>query len=132
MGQLTLVPPSSRAGGGNGARIETGSYVGTGTYGSSNPCSLTFGFEPKLVFITGWSGRSSDNRYQLTMQNPAACAVSFADSSQQGTNNLTWTANGVEWYCSYGSSGTTTGTTRADAEGQMNQSDVTYYYVAIG
>lgn len=23
-------------------RIATGSYVGTGTYGSSNPCSLTF------------------------------------------------------------------------------------------
>lgn len=25
-----------------GAKIETGSYVGTGTYGASNPCSLTF------------------------------------------------------------------------------------------
>ena len=24
------------------ARIQTGSYVGTGTYGASNPCSLTF------------------------------------------------------------------------------------------
>ena len=23
-------------------RIQTGSYVGTGTYGESNPCSLTF------------------------------------------------------------------------------------------
>lgn len=27
-----------------GAKIETGSYVGTGTYGSANPCSLTFSF----------------------------------------------------------------------------------------
>lgn len=27
----------------NGAvKIQTGSYVGTGTYGASNPCSLTF------------------------------------------------------------------------------------------
>ena len=26
------------------ARIQTGSYVGTGTYGASNPCSLTFDF----------------------------------------------------------------------------------------
>ena len=25
-------------------RIATGSYVGTGTYGASNPCSLTFPF----------------------------------------------------------------------------------------
>lgn len=32
---------------------ETGSYIGTGTYSSSNPNSLTFGFEPKLVFISG-------------------------------------------------------------------------------
>ena len=24
------------------AKIQTGSYVGTGTYGASNPCSLTF------------------------------------------------------------------------------------------
>lgn len=24
------------------AKIQTGSYVGTGTYGSSNPCTLTF------------------------------------------------------------------------------------------
>ena len=24
------------------AKIQTGSYVGTGTYGESNPCSLTF------------------------------------------------------------------------------------------
>ena len=25
------------------AKIQTGSYVGTGTYGADNPCSLTFG-----------------------------------------------------------------------------------------
>ncbi|MFQ8983489.1 MAG: hypothetical protein ACLR6W_04590 [Evtepia sp.] len=29
-------------------RIATGSYVGTGTYGSSNPCSLTSLFHPSL------------------------------------------------------------------------------------
>lgn len=32
-------------------KIETGSYVGTGTYGSSNPNSLTFGFQPKIIII---------------------------------------------------------------------------------
>ena len=32
------------------ARIQTGSYVGTGTYGASNPCSLTFDFmQTKLI-----------------------------------------------------------------------------------
>lgn len=34
-----------------GAKIATGSYVGTGTYGSSNPCSLTFDFPPRLFIM---------------------------------------------------------------------------------
>lgn len=33
------------------AKIEVGSYVGTGTYGSMNKTSLTFGFVPKFVLI---------------------------------------------------------------------------------
>ena len=32
-------------------KIATGSYTGTGTYGSSNPNSLTFEFDPKIVFV---------------------------------------------------------------------------------
>lgn len=32
-------------------KIATGSYVGTGKYGSNNPNSLTFEFDPKLVLI---------------------------------------------------------------------------------
>ena len=34
-----------------GAKIATGSYVGTGTYGANNPCSLTFDFSPKLLIV---------------------------------------------------------------------------------
>lgn len=37
----------------SGAKIQTGSYVGTGTYGSSNPCSLTFDFVPVAFYISG-------------------------------------------------------------------------------
>ncbi len=33
------------------AKIQTGSYVGTGTYGADNPCSLTFDFEPKYIMM---------------------------------------------------------------------------------
>lgn len=32
-------------------KMETGSYIGTGTYGASNPNSLPFTFAPKVVFI---------------------------------------------------------------------------------
>lgn len=38
----------------SGAKIQTGSYVGTGTYGESNPCSLTFDTPPKLVWLTSY------------------------------------------------------------------------------
>ena len=37
----------------SGAKIQTGSYVGTGTYGSSNPCTLTFDFAPVAFYISG-------------------------------------------------------------------------------
>lgn len=39
------------------AKFEAGTYVGTGTYGSSNPNTLTFGFEPKLVIIGPYNFR---------------------------------------------------------------------------
>ena len=32
-------------------RIAIGSYVGTGLCGESNPCSLTFDFQPLMVFL---------------------------------------------------------------------------------
>lgn len=45
-------------------KIVNGYYYGTGTYGIDNPCSLTFDFAPKAVFILGdydW-----DNQYLYT------------------------------------------------------------------
>ena len=38
------------------AKIEVGSYTGTGKYGSSNKNSLTFGFEPKMVMVYANTG----------------------------------------------------------------------------
>lgn len=35
----------------NPVKIATGTYTGTGTYGSSNPNRMTFDFEPKMLFI---------------------------------------------------------------------------------
>ena len=43
-------------------KIETGSYTGTGTYGASNPNTLTFQKRPLLVFI---GGNSNQNRLIL-------------------------------------------------------------------
>ena len=40
---------------GTKAKIQTGSYVGTGTYGADNPCSLTFDFEPHYIIVANKS-----------------------------------------------------------------------------
>ena len=62
--QLSGVLPESKGGTGvtslsamltaaGGARIQTGSYRGTGTSGPSNPCSLTFDFVPMALILIG-------------------------------------------------------------------------------
>ena len=40
-------------------RAQEMSYVGTGTYGNSNPTTLTFDFVPKMIFITRQDGMFS-------------------------------------------------------------------------
>ena len=40
--QADTFPTAIQSLGSGFAKIQTGSYVGTGTYGASNPCSLTF------------------------------------------------------------------------------------------
>lgn len=105
-----------------GVRIATGSYVGTRTYGESNPNSLTFEFEPKFVLI--FSGGSSGLVYfgMAFLTSHAGYSYKPAGSNGQwfyvgkitpsfGTNKVTWSAG--------------------SAETQMNTS-LSYYYVAIG
>ena len=109
---------------GAGAKIATGSYVGTGEYGENHPNSLTFDFAPKLVYIS--TDIHTDGGEMLFLfrgaphghflfGNPAYAIVQ--------ASNVTWTENGLSWF-SIGS--------RANAEYQCNISARTYYYTAIG
>ena len=105
-------------------KIETGSYTGTGTYGSSNPNTLTFSFEPKIVFIT-YAGSSfvpgtdyfADSAIYLIGSSFSRVAVSGSV--------LNWSIDGVvlNWYTS-GSAAT--------ARSQLNQNGYMYNYVALG
>ena len=98
------------------ARIATGSYTGTGTYGESNPCSLTFDFEPKLVLV---QTDSTSGRYILPMIRGVTSTGPVCNASAVEMVNITWADNGVSWY---GSS----------AKYQYNTSGSTYHYIAIG
>lgn len=94
-------------------KIETGSYVGTGTYGQANPNTLTFGFAPQLVIfphISDYNGCPEHLMFYV--------GTRFYEIS----NGITGTLEGGElsWYSTM------------SASEQFNVSGTTYYYIAIG
>jgi hypothetical protein len=100
---------------GNKTIIETGSYVGTGTYGKANPQTLTFNFDVKFFVLQG----HDRNNYQV-----ARIAVKGSDlfgslSATNSTGLVTWNGSTVSWYGD-------------DAPDQGNKQGSTYYYVALG
>lgn len=104
---------------GSKVQIETGSYVGTGTYGSSNPNSLTFGSRPKTVILSVYA---SGIMVGMTMINGQTTATPYGYSNSLQSsfwNTITWTSNGVSWYNS------------SSAENQLNVSNLRVYYIAI-
>lgn len=139
---ITGVLPASKGGTGvqslsalaeamKAAKVQTGSYVGTGTYGDENPCSLTFEFAPKLVWIVGYLNNggqyhfseSSSYHYhvfcgEIPTTYTSGCGLG-SESSSYGKRS----ADGktIYWY-----------TTGSDASLQFNRTGYVYYYIAIG
>jgi hypothetical protein len=116
------------------AQIQTGSYVGTGLYGSANPCRLEFSFVPKYVLIEAYYDHvlgniASPTDYRLELFNGVTETVShsFRDGKdvQITTMKVSWMGNTVEWYWK-----TTSNTTNAEYH-QLNGA-ITYRYIAIG
>ena len=123
-------------------KIETGSYVGTGTYGQGNPNTLTFEFVPKFViFIDNGYYNGSKTIYMALFQkarNLINCELlpdSYGDSAyflgpsgysrQQYTDwkEAAWKTNGgktINWLSTN------------SAVYQFNEINNTYYYIAIG
>ena len=106
---------------GGAARIATGSYVGTGTYGSSNPNSLTFDFEPKLLVVSPTS--YTPVAAMLVATAPNTYGYGFCLDQTNNTlrqTQVTWSGKKVQWYNS------------VNGGCQQNNSGTTYNYVAIG
>ncbi len=98
-------------------KIETGSYVGTGTAGQNNPNTLTFSFEPKIVFVNMVSDAYGS---EIPMINGCLRGTVYDGTSGASTKlNLTWTDNSVTWY-------------QNSAAWQLNQNGQKYNYVALG
>lgn len=107
------------------SEIETGSYVGTGTYGSANPNTLTFGFEPKIVLIKP-STNGTLSKYWMCFTNGLGTSggglVWGSESYTLGYKvSYSFYGNTVQWY-----------TTDVRSTPQANDADTTYGYIAIG
>ena len=109
------------------ARIQTGSYVGTGTYGSSNPCSLTFDFSPQLFILFG-KANSNANYRDMIIAIKGGTQLAFTISSgsnpaaAEGSNvglTFSWGSSTLNWYAT-------------NLNYQLNASGVTYNWLAAG
>lgn len=107
-------------------KIESGNYTGTGTYGSSNPNSLTFGFVPKIVIVSPTDGIKFSY-----YGNSVGFRTSFI--WQYGNTNIT-IINGSVYTLTLSLSGNTLSwySNSSLADEQCNAGGVKYYYLAIG
>lgn len=101
---------------GDKARVQVLSYVGTGTYGSSNPNSLTFDFVPKIVVI---QSSTENSKYgSCIVLNGTKQAITYPSTDY--TSEFSWNKKTVSWYNQDGS------------DYQLNKSNAKYTAVAIG
>ena len=104
---------------GETAKIATGSYTGTGTYGSDNPCSLTFDFEPKILIIMP-NTTASQPYSGYWIQGSNWMMVNWVGSSYSNfRNEMTVSGNKATWYST------------SAINKQLNESNYTYYYIAL-
>ena len=105
-------------------KIAYGTYTGNGNYGSDHPNCLTFPFEPKLVIVQNKSVSSAQisgsNSMSWGMMTAIRPLNGFILDGVSWTLRLTWSGNSLSWY------------NTINAELQMNKSDNTYLYLALG
>lgn len=122
---------------GEKTRMQVVSYVGTGTYGENNPCSLTFDFPPKVVMFLyrhDYSGgyyyrfmQTSVNYFIYDRDNVVCDTLSTEYKQGQGFGYVSLSQYGkisddkrtIYWYCE-------------NMEDQANSTGYTYYYLALG
>lgn len=110
-----------------GVQIETGSYVGTGTYGSGYPNSLTFGFKPKMVIVSSDSLINGIG-YMAIFINPSHYGCAYYPSSSTEGQVL----SGFLLDCIWDSTKLSYYTDGLNSYAQLNIDGIPYNYLAIG
>lgn len=107
------------------AKVEFGSYEGTGTAGKDNPVLLTFSAPPKMVTVVP---NTLSDIFAGTVfikgqtENPHIGKVVSSNGSDNGLT-VSWDGNTVAWYNDTNSN--------ENAFKQYNESGETYFYCAI-
>ena len=107
---------------GDKTSIETGSYVGTGTSGSGNPNTLTFGFEPKFVHIQSYSignGDSTGYGFAFFLSGARGFTIGPSSSNDLFSLNAKFNKNILSWY-------------QDNEYAQLNEKKVKYFFAALG
>ena len=113
----------------NGLLLYTGSYRGTGTYGASNPTSITFPFEPILLLGGAFAGiwyHKDTNTFTLDGNMAILTPISntrYDELSGQLYVKMSGDRKTISWYYD--------GRTNP-ASSQNNQNGMLYLYAAIG
>ena len=105
----------------NGLLLYTGQYTGTGTYGSKNPTSITFPFEPILFFIPS-AGGDNVNTIRCNYLTESYQECTLAGSGRDvATGHMKKSVDGktISWYAN-------------SAVSQQNKTGNIYYFAAIG
>lgn len=103
---------------GDKARVQVMSYVGTGTYGADNPCSLTFDFAPIFILIAG-----SDSFAMCIGNSAVTCYRMLYSNFPQNITTRSNRGRTISFYQT---------TPDYGARAQCNSSGVTYNVIAIG
>lgn len=112
------------------AKIMTGSYTGTGSYGSTNPNSISFPFIPKLVFISAYVDSYNDNFWDSAIFPVYALHTEYFKNGYILLRNIASTNSGFAKF-----SGTKLMWYTENSGGafmQLNKSGAAYRYTAIG
>lgn len=103
------------------AKIETGTYVGTGGTSSGMKKTLSFSFAPTLVFIAGKDGYGGQNLPMTVVKVGTSACTENSNGSYARAIDATFSGNSISWTVYNGLEYM-----------NCNATGTTYYYTAIG
>lgn len=128
LSKIKTLIDSANANANTKARIATGSYTGTRTYGASNPNSLTFDFVPKLwgIYAEEWLGGQNKIHFKPNFIKWGVGDINWEQQVEvpltgntRAYIHISYSENTVSWY------------NTASAANQFNSNSI-YHYFAIG